>query len=643
MEYSVSNITVMEGLDAVRMRPGMYIGTTGPKGLHHLLWEIVDNAVDEAANGYANEISVTLNKDGSATVSDNGRGIPVGIHEKLGVSGVEVVFTQLHAGGKFGHDSYGYSGGLHGVGASVVNALSRWVTVEVCTQNRAYKQEFASITDPETGHITSGHPLYPLKETGRTCKQGSTITFMPDDRVFETVEFNYETISKHLRELGYLNRGVKFTLSDRRGREPKEQVYCFEGGLSDFVRYLNTDKTVLYEPPIHIWGKSGDILVELAVQHNDGYTESLFSYVNNIPTTEGGTHETGFKAAFTKVMNDWCRKNGLLKDKDPSLTGDDFREGLTAVLSLKMRDIQFEGQTKTKLGNADIRPMVDGAVADKLTEYMEENPAQAKLIVEKCITASRARDAARKARELTRRKSVLDSAALPGKLADCQEKDPSLCEIFIVEGDSAGGSAKMGRDRTIQAILPLRGKILNVEKARMDRMLANNEIKSMITAFGAGMDNDFDESKLRYHKIICMTDADVDGSHIRLLLLTFFFRHMRPLIEHGYVYIAQPPLYLVKKGKFERYVYSDEELSATLDEIGRDGKPEVQRYKGLGEMNPEQLWETTMNPATRVMLQVHMDDAVQADELFTLLMGDKVEPRRDFITENSKLVEYLDV
>lgn len=643
MEYSVSNITVMEGLDAVRMRPGMYIGTTGPKGLHHLLWEIVDNAVDEAANGYANEISVTLNKDGSATVSDNGRGIPVGIHEKLGVSGVEVVFTQLHAGGKFGHDSYGYSGGLHGVGASVVNALSRWVTVEVCTQNRAYKQEFASITDPETGHITSGHPLYPLKETGRTRKQGSTITFMPDDRVFETVEFNYETISKHLRELGYLNRGVKFTLSDRRGREPKEQVYCFEGGLSDFVRYLNTDKTVLYEPPIHIWGKSGDILVELAVQHNDGYTESLFSYVNNIPTTEGGTHETGFKAAFTKVMNDWCRKNGLLKDKDPSLTGDDFREGLTAVLSLKMRDIQFEGQTKTKLGNADIRPMVDGAVADKLTEYMEENPAQAKLIVEKCITASRARDAARKARELTRRKSVLDSAALPGKLADCQEKDPSLCEIFIVEGDSAGGSAKMGRDRTIQAILPLRGKILNVEKARMDRMLANNEIKSMITAFGAGMDNDFDESKLRYHKIICMTDADVDGSHIRLLLLTFFFRHMRPLIEHGYVYIAQPPLYLVKKGKFERYVYSDEELSATLDEIGRDGKPEVQRYKGLGEMNPEQLWETTMNPATRIMLQVHMDDAVQADELFTLLMGDKVEPRRDFITENSKLVEYLDV
>ncbi len=632
MEYSVSNITVMEGLDAVRMRPGMYIGTTGPKGLHHLLWEIVDNAVDEAANGYANEISVTLNKDGSATVSDNGRGIPVGIHEKLGVSGVEVVFTQLHAGGKFGHDSYGYSGGLHGVGASVVNALSRWVTVEVCTQNRAYKQEFASITDPETGHITSGHPLYPLKETGRTRKQGSTITFMPDDRVFETVEFNYETISKHLRELGYLNRGVKFTLSDRRGREPKEQVYCFEGGLSDFVRYLNTDKTVLYEPSIHIWGKSGDILVELAVQHNDGYTESLFSYVNNIPTTEGGTHETGFKAAFTKVMNDWCRKNGLLKDKDPSLTGDDFREGLTAVLSLKMRDIQFEGQTKTKLGNTEARPAVEAVINQELVPYLEniKNAEAAAAIADKALKASKVRAAARKAKENAREKNKLENAPLVGKLASCTGRNYGENELFIVEGDSAGGSAKQGRDRKFQAILPLRGKPLNVEKKRLEQVLQNEEFRSIITALGTGIGEDFNLSNLRYNKVIILSDADQDGAHIRAILLTFFYRYMKELITDGHVYIGMAPLYRVqKKDGGPVYCYDDPALKEALKTAGKNYT--LQRYKGLGEMNPEQLWETTMDPAHRRLIRVNIEDAADVEHLVTVLMGDKVQSRKEYI------------
>ena len=632
MEYSVSNITVMEGLDAVRMRPGMYIGTTGPKGLHHLLWEIVDNAVDEAANGYANEISVTLNKDGSATVSDNGRGIPVGIHEKLGVSGVEVVFTQLHAGGKFGHDSYGYSGGLHGVGASVVNALSRWVTVEVCTQNRAYKQEFASITDPETGHITSGHPLYPLKETGRTRKQGSTITFMPDDRVFETVEFNYETISKHLRELGYLNRGVKFTLSDRRGREPKEQVYCFEGGLSDFVRYLNTDKTVLYEPPIHIWGKSGDILVELAVQHNDGYTESLFSYVNNIPTTEGGTHETGFKAAFTKVMNDWCRKNGLLKDKDPSLTGDDFREGLTAVLSLKMRDIQFEGQTKTKLGNTEARPAVEAVINQELVPYLEniKNAEAAAAIADKALKSSKVRAAARKAKENAREKNKLENAPLVGKLASCTGRNYGENELFIVEGDSAGGSAKQGRDRKFQAILPLRGKPLNVEKKRLEQVLQNEEFRSIITALGTGIGEDFNLSNLRYNKVIILSDADQDGAHIRAILLTFFYRYMKELITDGHVYIGMAPLYRVqKKDGGPVYCYDDPALKEALKTAGKNYT--LQRYKGLGEMNPEQLWETTMDPAHRRLIRVNIEDAADVEHLVTVLMGDKVQSRKEYI------------
>ena len=632
MDYSVSNITVMEGLDAVRMRPGMYIGTTGPKGLHHLLWEIVDNAVDEAANGYANEIAVSLNRDGSATVSDNGRGIPVGIHEKLGVSGVEVVFTQLHAGGKFGHDSYGYSGGLHGVGASVVNALSRWVTVEICTQNRAYKQEFASITDPETGHITSGHPLYPLKETGRTRKQGSTITFMPDDRVFETVKFDFDTISKHLRELGYLNRGVKFTLTDSRGKEKKEAVYCFEGGLSDFVRYLNTDKTTLYDPPIHIWGKSGDIVVELAVQHNDGYTESLFSYVNNIPTSEGGTHETGFKAAFTKVMNDWCRKNGLLKDKDASLSGDDFREGLTAVLSLKMRDIQFEGQTKTKLGNTEARPAVEAVINQELVPYLEniKNAEAAAAIADKALKAAKVRAAARKAKENAREKNKLENAPLVGKLSSCTGRNYAENELFIVEGDSAGGSAKQGRDRRFQAILPLRGKPLNVEKKRLEQVLQNEEFRSIITALGTGIGEDFNIANLRYDKVIILSDADQDGAHIRAILLTFFYRYMKELITDGHVYIGMAPLYRVQKKDAEPiYCYDDPALKEALKSVGKNYT--LQRYKGLGEMNPEQLWETTMDPAHRRLIRVNIEDAADVEHLVTVLMGDKVQSRKEYI------------
>ena len=636
--YDASQIQVLEGLEAVRRRPGMYIGSTDERGLHHLVTELVDNSIDEALAGFCTHIEINIHPDNSVTVRDNGRGIPVGYHAKTGKDALEVALTILHAGGKFGGGGYKVSGGLHGVGLSCVNALSEKLYVEVRRDGHIHAQTY-----------TRGIPLDKVHIIGESGEEtGTSVTFWPDPDIFDAVVFNFDTMTKRFRELAFLNAGIRITATDERQEPAVVHSYHYEGGIRAYVTYLNKNKEVLQPEPLYFSGArmEGDIetaSVEVAMQYNDGYNELSLTFANNIATHEGGSHLVGFKSALTRVVNDYAKRHGMLKASDQPLSGDDIREGLTAVVSVKLTEPQFEGQTKTKLGNADIRPMVDGAVADKLTEYMEENPAQAKLIVEKCITASRARDAARKARELTRRKSVLDSAALPGKLADCQEKDPSLCEIFIVEGDSAGGSAKMGRDRTIQAILPLRGKILNVEKARMDRMLANNEIKSMITAFGAGMDNDFDESKLRYHKIICMTDADVDGSHIRLLLLTFFFRHMRPLIEHGYVYIAQPPLYLVKKGKFERYVYSDEELSATLDEIGRDGKPEVQRYKGLGEMNPEQLWETTMNPATRIMLQVHMDDAVQADELFTLLMGDKVEPRRDFITENSKLVEYLDV
>ena len=630
--YTVSNITVMEGLDAVRMRPGMYIGTTGPKGLHHLLWEIVDNAIDEAANGYANEISVTLNKDGSATVFDNGRGIPVGIHEKLGVSGVEVVFTQLHAGGKFGYDSYGYSGGLHGVGASVVNALSRWVTVEVFTQNRAYRQEFESAEGPD-GKIVSGRPKYALMETGRTRKQGSLITFLPDDRVFETVEWSYDVIMRRLRELAYLNRGVKLTLEDQRpGKKGRRDEFCFEGGLSDFVRYLNSESTPLYDTPIHIGGKSGDILVDLAIQHNDGYNENLFSYVNNIPTSEGGTHETGFKAAFTKCMNDYCRRTGLLKDKDASLAGEDFREGLTVVLSVKMRNIQFEGQTKTKLGNTEARPAVEAVVTQELGKYLEDlkNAATANIIADKAIKASKARAAARKAKENAREKNKLENAPLVGKLSSCTGRNYAINELFIVEGDSAGGSAKQGRDRRFQAILPLRGKPLNVEKKRLEQVLQNEEFRSIITALGTGIGEDFDIKNLKYDKVIILADADQDGAHIRAILLTFFYRYMRELINQGHVYIGMAPLYRVQKkdGK-PIYCYDDPALKQALKTVGKNYT--LQRYKGLGEMNPEQLWETTMDPAARRLTRVHIEDAADVEHLVTVLMGDKVQSRKEYI------------
>ena len=636
--YDASQIQVLEGLEAVRRRPGMYIGSTDERGLHQLVTEIVDNSVDEAMAGFCTHIEVFLHQGNGVTVRDNGRGIPVGYHEKTGKDALEVALTILHAGGKFGGGGYKVSGGLHGVGLSCVNALSERLKVEVRRDGKLHVQDYSRGIPLDSVHV----------EEGEASETGTTVHFWPDPDIFDTLEFNYDTLKRRLRELAFLNAGLRITFTDERVEPQHSESFCYEGGIREFVTYLNKNKELLQPVPLYFSGArmEGEVetaSVEVAMQYNDGYNELIMTYANNIATHEGGSHLVGFKAALTRVVNDYARKFNFLKATDQPLSGDDIREGLTAIVSVKLEEPQFEGQTKTKLGNADIRPLVDGAVADKLSEYLAENPAQAKLIIEKCITASRARDAARKARELTRRKSVLDSAALPGKLADCQEKDPSKCEIFIVEGDSAGGSAKMGRDRTIQAILPLRGKILNVEKARMDRMLANNEIKAMITAFGAGMDTDFDETKLRYHKIICMTDADVDGSHIRLLLLTFFFRHMRPLIEHGYVYIAQPPLYLVKKNKFERYVYTDEELSECLDEIGRDPKPVIQRYKGLGEMNPEQLWDTTMNPETRMMLRVTMEDAAQADGLFTLLMGDQVEPRRDFIIANSKLVTYLDV
>ena len=636
--YDASQIQVLEGLEAVRRRPGMYIGSTDERGLHQLVTEIVDNSVDEAMAGFCTHIEVFLHQGNGVTVRDNGRGIPVGYHEKTGKDALEVALTILHAGGKFGGGGYKVSGGLHGVGLSCVNALSERLKVEVRRDGKLHVQDYSRGIPLDSVHV----------EEGEASETGTTVHFWPDPDIFDTLEFNYDTLKRRLRELAFLNAGLRITFTDERVEPQHSESFCYEGGIREFVTYLNKNKELLQPVPLYFSGArmEGEVetaSVEVAMQYNDGYNELIMTYANNIATHEGGSHLVGFKAALTRVVNDYARKFNFLKATDQPLSGEDIREGLTAIISVKLEEPQFEGQTKTKLGNADIRPLVDGAVADKLSEYLAENPAQAKLIIEKCITASRARDAARKARELTRRKSVLDSAALPGKLADCQEKDPSKCEIFIVEGDSAGGSAKMGRDRTIQAILPLRGKILNVEKARMDRMLANNEIKAMITAFGAGMDTDFDETKLRYHKIICMTDADVDGSHIRLLLLTFFFRHMRPLIEHGYVYIAQPPLYLVKKNKFERYVYTDEELSECLDEIGRDPKPVIQRYKGLGEMNPEQLWDTTMNPETRMMLRVTMEDAAQADGLFTLLMGDQVEPRRDFIIANSKLVTYLDV
>ena len=636
--YDASQIQVLEGLEAVRRRPGMYIGSTDSRGLHHLVYEIVDNAIDEAMAGFCTHIYVTIHPDNSVTVIDNGRGIPVDTQQQTGKSALEVALTMLHAGGKFGGSGYKVSGGLHGVGLSVVNALSVKLIAEVRRNGSVYRQICErGIKKTEVEIVGECGP----------DEHGTSITFHPDPEIFDEVDYVYDILIKRLRELAFLNAGVTIVVTDERPDEKLERTFHFMGGIREFVGYLNKNKTVLESEPIYFSASQSDnpletASVEVAMQYNDDYTENIYTYANNICTTEGGSHLVGFKTALTRAINDYARKNKILKDNDANLTGDDVREGLTAIISVKLVEPQFEGQTKTKLGNAYIKGMVDSAVSEGLSIYMEEHPAESKLMIDKCLQASRAREAARKARDLTRRKTALDSTALPGKLADCSEKDPTKCELFIVEGDSAGGSAKEGRDRHFQAILPLRGKILNVEKTRLDKMLGNAEIRCMITAFGAGMDSEFDESKLRYHKIICMTDADVDGSHIRTLLLTFFFRHMRPMIEKGYVYIAQPPLYLIKKGNLEKYVYSDEELERTLDEIGRD-RITVQRYKGLGEMNPEQLWDTTMDPDKRIMLQVTMDDAIAADQIFTVLMGDQVDPRREFIELNSKLVADLDI
>ncbi len=637
-EYDESQIQVLEGLEAVRKRPGMYIGSTDERGLHHLVYEIVDNAVDEALAGFCTEIVITLHADGSCTVEDNGRGFPVGIHPKVGRPAVEVCLTMLHAGGKFGGSGYKVSGGLHGVGASVVNALSRHLTVEVYQNGQIYRQEY------ERGKV-----LCDLTVVGETDHTGTTITFLPDvkgrdgEGVFETGDFHFETLKTRFREMAFLNAGLRIVFRDERGDEPQERVFHYEGGIREFVKYINKKKEALFEEPIYLAGMVGTTSVEIAMQYNDSYQENVFAFVNNIHTPDGGTHLTGFNMALTRVVNDYGRKHGILKANDTNLTGEDTREGLAAIVSVKLEDPQFESQTKSKLGNSEARTAVNSVVVQQLSVFLEENPAIAKSILERCLAASRAREAARKARELTRRKTVLESASLPGKLADCSERDPKKCEIFLVEGDSAGGSAKMGRDRHFQAILPLRGKILNVEKTRLDRVLANEEIKAMITAFGCGVGEDFDISKLRYDRIVCMTDADVDGSHIRILMLTFFYRYMRPLIEQGHVYAAQPPLYKVTYQKQERYCYSDDELNRVMLEIGRDKKPEVQRYKGLGEMSAEQLWTTTMDPKQRTMLRVSVEDAIAADEIMSLLMGEKVEPRREFIEQNSKLVLDLDI
>ena len=635
-EYGADQIQILEGLEAVRKRPGMYIGSTSSRGLHHLVYEIVDNAVDEALAGFCTEIQVTINPDNSITVVDNGRGIPVGINHKAGIPAVEVVFTILHAGGKFGGGGYKVSGGLHGVGASVVNALSEWLEVSIYHEGKEYKQRYER-----------GHTMYPLKVVGdcEEGKTGTTVTFLPDKEIFEETVYDYDILKQRLREMAFLTKGLRIVLRDEREDSKKEKTFHYEGGISEFVTYLNRSKESLYPEVIYCEGEKDGVAVEVAMQHNDSYTENSYGFVNNINTPEGGTHIVGFRNALTKTFNDYARKNKLLKDSEPNLSGDDIREGLTAIVSVKIEEPQFEGQTKQKLGNSEARGAVDYVVSRQLEIFLEQNPTVAKATVEKSVLAQRAREAARKARDLTRRKSALDGMALPGKLADCSDKDPKNCEIYIVEGDSAGGSAKTARNRATQAILPLRGKILNVEKARLDRIYSNAEIKAMITAFGTGIHDDFDISKLRYHKIIIMTDADVDGAHIATLLLTFLYRFMPELIKQGYVYLAQPPLYKVEKNKKVWYAYDDAELNSILEQIGRDNNNKIQRYKGLGEMDAEQLWETTMDPEKRILLRVTMDESAtsEIDLTFTTLMGDKVEPRREFIEENARFVENLDI
>ena len=634
-EYGADEIQILEGLEAVRKRPGMYIGSTSSRGLHHLVYEIVDNAVDEALAGFCDTIHVTINPDNSVTVTDNGRGIPVGINHKSGLPAVEVVFTVLHAGGKFGGGGYKVSGGLHGVGASVVNALSVWLEVEICHEGKVYRQRY------ERGKVAKKLEVIGECEPGKT---GTKVTFLPDGEIFETTIFDYSILQQRFREMAFLTKGLKIVLRDERPQEPIEKTFHYEGGIKEFVEYLNRSTTPLYEQIIYCEGIVNNVSVEVAMQHNDSYNENSYGFVNNITTPEGGTHIVGFRNALTKTFNDYARKNKLLKDNEPNLTGEDIREGLTAIISVKIEDPQFEGQTKQKLGNSEARGAVDNVVSEQLQIFLEQNPQVAKVTVEKSVMAQRAREAARKARDLTRRKSALDGMSLPGKLADCSDKNPEKCEIYIVEGDSAGGSAKTARDRATQAILPLRGKILNVEKARLDRIYGNAEIKAMITAFGTGIHEDFDISKLRYHKIIIMTDADVDGAHISTLLLTFMYRFMPDLIKEGYVYLAQPPLYKLERNKKVWYAYSDEELDSILQEVGRDNNNKIQRYKGLGEMDAEQLWDTTMDPEHRVLLRVTMDDetASELDLTFTTLMGDKVEPRREFIEENAQYVQNLD-
>ena len=639
--YNANEIQVLEGLEAVKRRPGMYIGSTDVRGLHHLVKELVDNAIDEAMGGYCTHIEVTIHPDNSVSVRDNGRGIPVVYHEKMHKSALEVALTVLHAGGKFGGSGYKVSGGLHGVGLSVVNALSSRLTAEVRRDGIIYRQEYVN-GDPVTGVEQVG-------TYGDDTGSGTTITFLANDQIFDTLDYNYDTLRGRMRELAFLNKGVAITVTDERTDPVQSKKYCYEGGIISFVEHLNKSKDVLHEDVMYFEGSKDDpakqqvASVEVAMQYNTDYNESVFTFANNINTAEGGTHLQGFRSALARSINDYARKYKLLKDNEANLSGDDVREGLTAIVSVKLVEPQFEGQTKTKLGNSYMKSLVDNVVGNGLGFYLEEHPQTARLIIDKCITASRAREAARRARDLTRKKTGLENISLPGKLADCNSNEPEKCEIFLVEGDSAGGSAKMGRNPEFQAILPLRGKILNVEKTRLDKMLANNEIRSMITAFGTGIDTEFDESKLRYHKIVCMTDADVDGAHIRILLLTFFYRHMRPLIEHGHIYAAQPPLYRITRGKNIWYAYDDEQLGRILNEIGRDPKPLINRYKGLGEMNPDQLWETTMDPDNRMMYRVHLEDAIRADEIFSTLMGDKVEPRKEFIEQNSKLVVVLDV